>query len=116
MNVAHLVILIIGILGFGLAALSFGSLAPWYRTKTGIVLFSTILNLVILLILITLRVWVGPYAYEMHVRGVVFTYTALNGIALSIVVLRIQIISSKARKIAENIMKGTLPPDDFPPK
>jgi hypothetical protein len=118
MSLYHLATLSISLVGFGVTLAAFGLLAPWYKSKTGIVLFFTIFNLWLLLWSAVFYTVYGPeYQWERYVRNTVYTLTAVNSIALPIVVLRIQIVGYRARRLAETIIRGSpLPPDVLPPR
>lgn len=97
----HNLPLSIALLAFAGIILVFGAFAPWYKSKEGVALFGMKVNMFLILLLIAVsRVSGGDYPGADLARAVVYWTTAINAIALLLVIINAQILSQRRRKKA----------------
>jgi hypothetical protein len=88
--------LIASVIGFGVAIIAFLILAPWYRTLTGSILLSVLVNfLFVILITAAGSEYHGGGGVEVA-RSVVFGGTAINGFGLAWTIIRAQLKGRKS--------------------
>lgn len=95
----HILMLHLALGGAAVAVLAFGSLAPWYKSWTGVVLFTTKVNLLLLILMIMSNVWFGP-AYQgiSLVRSVIYTLLAVTNISLALIIIHVQFNVRKRKR------------------
>lgn len=113
----HNLPLLIGLVAFAGIVLVFGSFAPWYKSKEGIALFGMKVNMFLILLLIFIsRISGGDYPGSDIIRGVVYWTTAINAIALFLVIVNAQVLGhrrrQKARREAEEELAAFQQLDD----
>lgn len=109
--------LTVSLIGFFVVVVSFGILAPWYKTRTGVVLFGIKVNMLLILMLITAKLQLDLTAWGLEfTRAVVYTATAINSIALAYVIIMAQIQGNRQRKLDRLLFTKQLGDPDTAPQ
>lgn len=99
------IVLILSTVGFGLCAIAFALLAPWYKSSTGTLFLSLMANFAVVLLVVSIGAEWGTVTFVRVARMTVLTGTAINAFWMLYTIVRAQVNGRKHSRINRIVFK-----------
>lgn len=95
MNISQVVMVHISTIAMGLVVVFFGTLAPWYKTRTGTTLFLVKVAFFIILVLILMSYYDVSGTVVDVLRFIAYPLTTITAVSLLAVIIKVQIVGAR---------------------